>query len=373
MKNILFAAFILFCSFGFGQDQLISLTIEEWENNAWHNGSRLAYVYNANDSINNLTTQNYVNGWEDISRLDHTYNPDGTLAVRTEVKRVAGAWANNVRFNYEYAGPGGARSGYIYQNWIGNEWVNSSRETVTYDQAGELPEEIITFSWDSGTSSWQNLYRNTYTYDNADHVTQVVQDQWTNGSWSSKDRYSYTYTAFGEVLESKEEVYQNGNWVNFSRGTSTYDQNNLKTNELREGWNAASQSWENVTNINFVNNPDGTVHQYVAQKWEAGNWLNEFRFTNAYGTAVLGLETIATTAFDLYPNPVSTELNIRLSAKSASATATITDALGRVISTQSLSPMATETKINTQQLSPGLYTVTLSNGNVVTAKPFLKL
>lgn len=90
--------------------------------------------------------------------------------------------------------------------------------------------------------------------------------------------------------------------------------------------------------------------------------------------SVAGIEERGIPSFNLYPNPATSEVNIELSVKlDEKVTVSITDALGRVVATQAMNPMDTEIKINTQKLSPGLYNVTLSNGNVITAKPFLKL
>lgn len=88
--------------------------------------------------------------------------------------------------------------------------------------------------------------------------------------------------------------------------------------------------------------------------------------------SILGVEERGIPAFNLFPNPANSEVTIQLSVKlDQKVTVSVQDALGRIISTQSIDPMDTQLKIDTQKLANGLYNVVLSNGSILVSKPLV--
>ena len=90
---------------------------------------------------------------------------------------------------------------------------------------------------------------------------------------------------------------------------------------------------------------------------------------------IIGIPTAVTTlkkstATTIYPNPANSELTINTGSNTY-ATAIITNTLGQVLMTQSLS--SNDTKIKVSALTPGLYYLTLRGESGVEVKKFEKL
>jgi hypothetical protein len=61
-----------------------------------------------------------------------------------------------------------------------------------------------------------------------------------------------------------------------------------------------SSSWKNSSQINYTNNGNGTVQQYIAQYWDSpsSSWKNSQRATYTYN----GSNKILTTTYESYPS-----------------------------------------------------------------------
>lgn len=75
----------------------------------------------------------------------------------------------------------------------------------------------------------------------------------------------------------------------------------------------------------------------------------------------------------LYPNPVQNTLVVALSNTATSPTTiTVTDLVGKLITTQTIPPGVSSTQLNTTTLSPGLYAITLQNAGYRFSSKFVK-
>lgn len=82
--------------------------------------------------------------------------------------------------------------------------------------------------------------------------------------------------------------------------------------------------------------------------------------------------TVKRSALSFYPNPASTELNLRLPAIHSSAAVMIIDAAGRVVSLESHSLQAGKATLSTAHLTPGNYYMSVQADETVYSAPFVK-
>jgi hypothetical protein len=94
------------------------------------------------------------------------------------------------------------------------------------------------------------------------------------------------YTMLGETWTS-------GNWEKSSLLTNTYDGSSYLTKSLSQIWDVPSLSWENGSQTNYTNNPDGTANQSTYQMWDGVSAWNDFmRSTYTYNSSKKVLTTV---------------------------------------------------------------------------------
>lgn len=88
----------------------------------------------------------------------------------------------------------------------------------------------------------------------------------------------------------------------------------------------------------------------------------------------VSIEEMATTKFDVYPNPATNLLHIDLNSINGNAKLEICDVIGTVVLSQHIYPRSSNTvqTINISNLSNGIYIVRLLNGNQKEIKRFVK-
>lgn len=75
-------------------------------------------------------------------------------------------------------------------------------------------------------------------------------------------------------------------------------------------------------------------------------------------------EGIAKISFNIYPNPADDLLNIILDEPSREVTIQLIDILGKVVFEQKYYSSQESIQINTSQLIPGIYVVTINAGEI---------
>lgn len=78
------------------------------------------------------------------------------------------------------------------------------------------------------------------------------------------------------------ENWENSTWIADGRTLNTYDGNNHLTNSLSQTWDSTLLSWTNAIQLNYTNNPNGTVNQMIAQIWMTDTWSDSYRTTFTY-------------------------------------------------------------------------------------------
>lgn len=172
----------------------------------------------------------------------------------------------------------------LVETWTINAWQNSIKQTHSYDVNGHLIQ-TLSQQWDVATLSWKDATRSFYT-NNPDGTADVVVTQaWDSDAvlWEDVQRTTYTYNASGKVLTSVTEIWL-GFWLNSLKQTNTYDVSGYLTNNLIQTWVLLSSLWQNLRQVNYTNNPNGTVNQEISQNWDnmALTWNSSSRETFTY-------------------------------------------------------------------------------------------
>ena len=96
---------------------------------------------------------------------------------------------------------------------------------------------------------------------------------------------------------------------------------------------------------------------------------------NMYGTVTVtsstaGISENKLLSFEMYPNPVSDELNIQLPSGSEKAEVSIFDYTGRLVSSKTIS--SNDTSIDVQSISKGIYIIRVASNTKIGVQRFIK-
>ncbi len=127
---------------------------------AWTNYEQSSTTYSPLDNSSYADFQYFLNN----SMLVEIPNGDPTAATLKFGQTLTQSWSENAWINSEretYTYDGSSRISYILkENWNGSGWVNYEDETYTYNNDGKL-DVYLTRYW---TEQWQNRQKETYAY-----------------------------------------------------------------------------------------------------------------------------------------------------------------------------------------------------------------
>jgi len=80
------------------------------------------------------------------------------------------------------------------------------------------------------------------------------------------------------------EEWVNSNWQKQVQTINTYDGSNHLTHSISYNWMMPPGTWQNASQTDYANNPDGTLNQSVTQIWDTGSssWYDFLRSTYTY-------------------------------------------------------------------------------------------
>ncbi|MFC5269260.1 T9SS type A sorting domain-containing protein [Adhaeribacter terreus] len=178
-------------------DLVTSLTYSVWDGTAWELDDRIL-VSNVGGVATSVNMQDFDNGvWVDTYRgLNLTWHVLHEIPSAYILEAFDnGVWVKDEKYSSVYDANGGHVG--IYEDWTGTAWINSSRETETYDNnknfTGWLEE-----SWNATTSTWvyNGEERQVLTYSGIDVTERIYQDSWGTGTSTLVNRYKEVYSNF---------------------------------------------------------------------------------------------------------------------------------------------------------------------------------
>lgn len=179
-------------------NRAMEITNLEWDNNAWVQVDRMV-LNHVNGTATSALMQEYDGGsWQDVFRAQNL-----TWHVLYEIPMAYtleyydnGTWVNGEKYLAVYDANGGHVG--TYQQWeaTANLWVNSSRETESYDNNRNFTgwEEEM---WDAAASGWvyNGEEQEVLTYSGIDITERIFRDSW-NSTQTLQDQRKEVYSNF---------------------------------------------------------------------------------------------------------------------------------------------------------------------------------
>jgi hypothetical protein len=180
-----------------------------YSSGTWSLSSRNIYTYAGSDF--SVLTQTYSSSvWNNNSLTNYTMDANYNTSSYTVLfwNKDSAKFINASHTALSYSGT--KNTGYVYQTWTNNAWVNSMRSTRTYN-SGYYTD--YSESWNSTSNSWvPNSFVTDY-FDGNDLFTGYLYQVWdaTNLCWKNFSRVTMNYESVSQIKENKLsfELYPN--------------------------------------------------------------------------------------------------------------------------------------------------------------------
>lgn len=218
--------------------------------------------------------------WTSDAVVDITYLSNGSPLT---INRTDPDGQTRQLYSYNNRGQETER---IYQNLVGGQWINFSKETVAYVDE-ENPESFMSYEWNG--SDWILIYGSRYEYTFAGNLvsTTVTSDYTTEGGWVLVSRYTNEYEG-GSTYPAAvvTELYSAGSWIKSSRTTYEYSNNQLAAFYLYS-WINGEWNLDSKMLYEFGANGSLVIEGY---SWLGDAWIPSMRMTDtndSHGNAIL--------------------------------------------------------------------------------------
>ncbi len=206
-------------------------------------------------------------------------------------------------------------SGFLFQTFDSNEWINSKKTTYSYSEDNSSWEKNDHI-WHSLNSEWQNLSQKQYIQNRSTGELDVLFSKWESNSWDKKWQQKQTYDSEGRLAtyntvrwnnESNEkENYWNyvchydnegkliqitnksfdtksNQWTDEWECIHEYNNSGNRTHEQIIDWDNDSEQWNNLT-TQLIDHSEANKIVKTKQNWndEFGSWSNNMRITETF-------------------------------------------------------------------------------------------
>jgi len=313
-------------------------------NEGYWDNYKYIYTFENENLIEELHLWN-INGWKNSSKRLYTYDNNGNL-----IQDIIQDWNNDTE-----------------------EWINEWQHLYTYDN-NEIQQ--ITNEWNSDTEEWIVRWKSIDTYDNNGNLTQELMIDWNNNTeeWINWYQHLYTYNSNGNQTQN---LYQNWNnsseeWKSIYQYLYIYDNNENQIQELKQSWNSSSEEWINNNQTLYTYDENGNQTQELKQNWnsDTGEWNNGFKYDYFWSELeVVNITEINNNKIIVYPNPASDKIQFSSSVLLDNSIIEIYTISGKLVNNISAN---NNNEIDISNLSKGIYIIKISSETVNFVEKFIK-
>ncbi len=301
---------------------------DKFANNVWEGQDSIVFNYNAfgQESDRFAEKGQSNNTWLFHFRITSTYDAQQNVTSVTRENWTSTGWVNLTKYTYAY-NSSNAQTETLYQVWntTSNAWRNNGRIVNTYN-SNQDKTLIETFGWDG--TAWQPTSRQNLSYDASNALVNHEFYNYNNGNFDKLERRQYQY-AFGFVssfiysipdssgnnweLNSRTISLINGSatpprissstvqsrdldnnqWVDSLKTTYSYNTNNLLAMTESERYNPATSIWNSVNLNTYSYNTNNLLSEEKNQTYSqsSSSYQNTLRKVLSYNGNNLNEET----------------------------------------------------------------------------------
>lgn len=369
-----------------GQIKLVASSIDEsYTGSSWEKSRGYNYVYDGN---NNLITEIYLNWnntsnkWEYSGKDSYTYNVNNKVIQilyqnwNTTTNQFENSYATIYSYNLS-----GNITGIVDKKWNGSQFIDEYKNDFSYN-SNNLLNSYISYSWNG--LQWINEYRGTVTYNSNNKVISSIEEKWESTLWVNSSRAFLTYNGNNKIMTDIGENWNGSIWEYSSTLTYNYDVNgntisyidsynggqykteyNYDTSKIMSDY---ANPFKDKTGIDYFFEEFPYVNKIVSENEynynnSTSSYENDYRTTYDYNNSI----TLSTENFEksnvvvkVFPNPSKNFIQV------SGLTETENYELYSILGTKIIKGNITDNeKIDTQNLSKGLYFLKFKNGNTI--------
>ena len=402
--RVIFLLGILISAVNYAQTEfkLDSLHQYEWNVslNDWKHNTRDLYTYDNGGTKETNLLRLILNGsvWENFYQFNKSYNTDNNLTESILQNWDGSVWVNGSRDAYVYNADGFADV-FSYAIFIAGNWVVFNQNNYLYDAMNNEIEDTSTeydFAsmtlinderltteytnslktretkevWRTVINNWENEERKDYSYNTNGNLDLLEISTWRLSSmdWSDPYRQSlFTYNASDLPTEILEQLIVSDVWINSTRVLNTYSGDNLTVITF-QAWSNSLSIWENENRQLRTFDVDDNLVELIYQTWDEGTnaWVGTLRqvfFWSLEETLSTDVQMLSDNLI-LYPNPAKQHISVK--SDFSIDTMTVYNMQG-----QQVCSFRNSKHITLPSLSEGLYILELSSGDQRTFKRFV--
>lgn len=301
---------------------------------------------------------------------DSIYNWDNDLKVLAPKYYALKTYDHN---NYQ--------TGHESYNWEYNfmGWVGEWKYELTVNEQGYVTSSVL-YDWDYGINDWVGSQKNETSYNEQGMETGFASYFWDNNLniWIGESKEESLYDQFGNRLAEEYSFwnYDDNEWNLSYKIEWNYDGNQELTTEKYYEWDMSAGEWIVADTFLYTQweeffNERGNIVMEISKQWDddLAEWAPVNKYYYFYSEQITDLripELEAGQIAEIYPNPASNFVNIRLKSVSR-GTASLMDFNGRTIKTELLSGSLNSIPLN--DFPAGIYIIQIkTDRNVFSQK-----
>ncbi len=244
--------------------------------------AKFIYSYNGNHKIL-FVLRKYWTGsnWMDNRSYEYTYDNSENL-IKKLVKaydQFSDVWIDWERYTYSYNNDGQLLRE-LKEQISSGEWYDFSRYTFEYDQQGNIISEVYELA---NPSPMLNYRKYLFSYDANNNISQKITQWWINDAWVNFSLTTYDYNE-DKILGYKTDRMNEDSWVDYQRAFCHYDGYGNKDSVLVQAWDAFNQLWVNDTLYTSSYNSDNLITENLMKRWDGEVWRNSTKSLLVYNS-----------------------------------------------------------------------------------------
>ncbi|ROL61171.1 T9SS C-terminal target domain-containing protein [Bacteroidetes/Chlorobi group bacterium ChocPot_Mid] len=294
-------------------------------------GSITLTSYDENGRISEITSYRSQGVMADTNKQINTYDNDGNMIELLNQKYRNGNWVNNNVTYFFYNN--GKYVGQEYKFWYGPELLIDYMDSIFYDNQDRRIARVHYKAYDD---EYELDYRYTWSYDENNRIAEEYYQDWVAIDWGEPSKVTFSYDEKGNLTERHKMQMRSDEWTEKEITYISYNE------------------YDYVTDFQF----------YI---WLVTDWLRNTRMTYEYGEVSVNDKIAKSTTAMNYPNPFTTETNIKFFVKdSGKLIIKIMDLNGNVLRIDQITnPSAGEQnyQFNSSNLPSGIYFYSIESNN----------
>jgi YD repeat-containing protein len=328
-------------------------------------------TYDANNQLIERRFRQWdaVAGYKDTDRTTYSYDANGNTLTETSesVNATTGAWEiqRTVTNTYSATNKVLERIAAFYTN---GQQIAGNKQQTTYD-AADRPDVVVMSNYSNG--NFVNQTRQTNIYADPDSKVDIlIMDTWSQAmnAWTPAQRSNYQYQPTTTTVTYSNWV--NGNWEMKASRTIVYNANNQVVSDIN--YNFVAPNLVPSSGLEMVYNADQSISQfrYYYTDFSTQVYFQSLQIDYDYGTYTHTRTAVLDAKVNVFPNPATDFLQIQIEDATENMEYFVTNVQGQRVTQGQITGGSGQ--VDCQNLSSGVYMITLLQNGKIKTVPFVK-